>query len=420
MTESFTAIHGTLSRLVSNYREVRRLTEKLAEPLSAEDCQVQSMQDASPVKWHLAHTTWFFHAFVLSPLGARTERDDLGALYNSYYNAIGPQYPRALRGTVSRPSLAEILDLRARVDRRVIQLFEAGGTTAREAAPGVELGLHHEQQHQELILTDIKHALWCNPLRPGYRAGGDASEGSVPQARWMSFDEEIRWIGDDGRGFAFDNERPRHRRLVAAFQLADRPVTNAEYLGFIEDRGYERPELWLSEGWDRVRREGWTAPLYWEKRPEGWFRFTLDGMRPLNLCSPVSHVSYFEADAYARWAGARLPTEEEWETAAAEAPEEGNFLERGILEPAAPKPGRMFGDVWEWTSSSYSPYPGYRPPNGALGEYNGKFMCNQYVLRGGSCVTPAGHVRATYRNYFPPHARWQFSGIRLARGERSS
>ncbi len=399
------------------YRSVRARTVALAEPLSAEDQLVQSMPDASPTKWHLAHTSWFFETFVLTPhaAGYRVFDDRFGFLFNSYYEALGARVARAERGQLSRPSLTEVHAYRRHVDDAMSRWLERGDGTA-EARATCEVGLHHEQQHQELILTDIKHALAANPLRPAYAVPDAArSVRNDPAARaWRSFDEGLAFIGHDGPGFAFDNEGPRHRRFLRAFALTERPVTCGEYLAFMRDRGYERPEFWLSDGWHACQREGWRAPLYWESRGDAWELFTLHGLRPVDEAEAAAHVSYYEADAFARWAGLRLPTEDEWERAATDLPVDGRFCESGVLHPGPARPS-LFGDVWQWTQSAYGAYPGYRAPDGALGEYNGKFMSNQMVLRGGSCFTPPGHVRATYRNFFPPTARWQASGIRLAR-----
>jgi ergothioneine biosynthesis protein EgtB len=409
--------------LAARYRAVRDATTRLAAPLSAEDCQIQSMPDASPTKWHLAHTTWFFETFVLEPSAAGYRAFDrrFRVLFNSYYNAVGKQHARPQRGLLSRPSLDEVRAYRAHVDAAVQDLLERDAVDAALAA-AVELGLEHEQQHQELILTDIKHVLATNPLGPAYRTALPAAAADTPAPlRWHAHDEAIVEIGHAGGGFAFDNETPRHRVLVPAGALASRLVTCGEYLEFMRDGGYARPELWLSEGWDAVRAGGWSAPLYWEQRDGTWCAATLAGERPLGAAVPVCHVSFWEADAFARWAGARLPTEFEWERAATGVEIDGNFVEQGALHPlpaapgAGPGPAQMFGDVWEWTASPFVGYPGYRPTAGALGEYNGKFMANQWVLRGGSCATPRAHVRATYRNFFPAPARWQFSGIRLAR-----
>jgi len=409
--------HGFAER----YRAIRAATEALAVPLSAEDCAIQSMPDASPVKWHLAHTSWFFETFILEPNlpGYRMHDPAFRFLYNSYYNAVGDRHPRPQRGLLSRPSLESVRAYRAHVDEAMAAIFAREATAAALGAL-IELGLNHEQQHQELILTDVKHMLSCNPLKPAYVPARTASgpSGAVPPS-WIEFDGSLAEIGYDGDGFAFDNEMPRHREYVNAYALASRPVTNFEYHAFIADGGYRRPELWLSEGWDWVNANRVAAPLYCEDG-DVHRQFTLHGMMPLEPHAPVCHVSLFEADAYARWAGARLPTEAEWESAAAHACIDGHFVEDGVLHPAAGQRGeaplsQLFGDVWEWTQSAYAPYPGFRAGAGAVGEYNGKFMCNQYVLRGGSCATPRSHIRATYRNFFPASARWQFSGLRLAR-----
>jgi ergothioneine biosynthesis protein EgtB len=408
------------ARLRTEFRRVRAATRELAAGLQPEDCVPQSMPDASPVKWHLAHTSWFFETFVVAPRlpGYRLRHPRYGYLFNSYYDAVGERIARPERGAITRPGLAEVLAYREHVEEAVERWLE------RDPDPDslrvLELGLHHEMQHQELILTDVLHLFSLNPLRPAFRELPEAPVEPAPQLRWFAHEEGLRWFGHDGDGFAFDNEGPRHRAFLEAFELASRPVTCGEYLEFVADGGYSRPELWLSEGWEAVQREGWRAPPYWERDEDRWLAFTLGGMRELPSGEPVAHVSYFEADAYARWAGARLPTELEWEAAAAGVPVEGNFAESGSLRPrasprAAGAPAALFGDVWEWTSSAYSPYPGFVAAAGALGEYNGKFMCNQLVLRGGSCASPRAHLRASYRNFFPPAARWQFSGIRLAR-----
>lgn len=408
--------------LAARYRAVRDLTEQLRAPLSEEDCQAQSMDDASPTKWHLAHTSWFFETFVLEPGSSsyRPFHPDFRVLFNSYYQQVGPQHPRPQRGLLTRPSLDEVLAYRAYVDRHMFELLADGGERGPHASV-IELGLHHEQQHQELILTDVKHLLAANPLRPAYRTAAPASRGTAGPLRWQAYGGGLREIGHGSDGFAFDNERPRHSAILAPFALATRLVTSGEFVAFVEDGGYERPELWLSDGWSAVQVRGWRAPLYWERCDGEWWQFTLAGLRPLVADEPLAHVSLYEADAYATWAGARLPTEAEWEVAAAAARLEGNLLDSGALHPVPAPAGngvqQLFGDVWEWTRSPYAPYPGYRPPTGALGEYNGKFMCNQIVLRGGSCATPASHIRPTYRNFFPPDARWQFSGMRLAKDE---
>ena len=422
--------------LLDTYRAVRGRTQALAEPHTAEDQMVQSMPDASPTKWHLAHTSWFFETFVLGPHAAGYQVFDssFAMLFNSYYEALGARVDRATRGLLSRPSLAEVQAYRRHVDDAIARLV-ARGQLREDVLETMELGLHHEQQHQELILTDIKHALGAHPARPAYRApaearGGEARGGEVrgggPRAgdlrgapaapTFRTFGEGLAWVGHDGAGFSFDNEGPRHRHFLRAFALCDRPVTCGEYLVFMRERGYERAELWLSDGWRHCQSERWHAPLYWEARGDQWFVYTLTGTRPVDDDEPVVHVSYYEADAFARWAGVRLPSEQEWERAAHETglPPAGHFADAGRFHPGPARAG-LFGDVWQWTQSAYGPYPGYRPPAGAIGEYNGKFMSNQMVLRGGSCLTPEGHVRATYRNFFPPAARWQASGIRLAR-----
>ena len=410
--------------LRARFRLVRAATERLAAPLSAEDCVAQSMPDASPVKWHLAHTTWFFETFVLEPVEPGFAPFDTAfrILFNSYYNAIGEQHPRPRRGLLTRPSLERVRAYRSHVDRAIDARLSAGAVDAAQAAI-LELGLQHEQQHQELILTDVKHLLAQNPLRPAYREDlrKPLARGGAPLS-WHRFEAGLRALGFGGPGFHFDNEAPRHRQLVSAFALASRPVSEGEFAAFVEAGAYEQPEWWLSDGWSAVQQEGWRAPAYWERRDGAWQLFTLAGRRPLTPDAPVCHVSFYEADAYARWAGARLPTEAEWETAAATLPVEGHFVDDDVLDPAPlgpdegrDAPARLFGDVWEWTASPYVGYPGYRASAGALGEYNGKFMCNQWVLRGGSCVSPRDHLRASYRNFFPAGARWQFSGLRLAR-----
>jgi ergothioneine biosynthesis protein EgtB len=408
--------------LARHYRDVRALTELLRAPLSAEDCQAQSMDDASPVKWHLAHTSWFFETFVLAAARPdyRPFHPAFRVVFNSYYQQVGAQHPRPQRGLLTRPSLDEVLAYRAHVDHHMLDLLaHVNGAGDESLAVVIELGLQHEQQHQELILTDAKHLLAGNPLRPAYRSADAPVRATGTPLRWQPHAAGMREIGHDGRGFAFDNERPRHAVALTPFAIATRLVTNAEYLAFIEAGGYQQPALWLSDGWNAAQTRQWRAPLYWEQRDGTWWQFTLGGLRTLALDEPVCHVSLYEADAYATWAAARLPTEVEWEVAAAAQPVAGNLLDSGQLHPAPAPHGaglqQLFGDAWEWTRSAYAPYPGYRVPAGALGEYNGKFMCNQFVLRGGSCATPASHIRATYRNFFPPDARWQFTGVRLAK-----
>jgi ergothioneine biosynthesis protein EgtB len=414
--------------LLGRFTAVRDLTSMLCEPLSPEDCCIQSMPSASPTRWHLAHTSWFFETFLLKTDAAYRPFDDhYEVLFNSYYNSVGEQFPRLRRGLLSRPSLADVLAYRRYIDKAVSQWLASGRVEADPALANiVEWGLQHEQQHQELILTDVKHLFSLNPLFPAYRRPAAASSSeSAPPLRWFEFDEGLYEIGHAGGGFAYDNEAPRHRLFLQAFRLASRPVTSGEFVQFIEDRGYQRPELWLSEGWSGVQEHGLDKPLYWLRRDDGWQEFTLAGLRPLDLNAPVSHVSFFEADAYARWAGARLPSEAEWEVAAHGVDVTGNFVDWLLAKDLAIHPRsvagnagaqlQMFGDVWEWTASPYVAYPGYRPPSGALGEYNGKFMCNQYVLRGGSVATVSNHIRATYRNFFTADARWQFSGLRLAK-----
>ncbi len=421
------AASGTAS-LVEAFRAVRSATVDLADGLDAEDLAMQSMPDASPGKWHLAHTAWFFETFVLRRLvpGYRPLDERYAMLFNSYYVGVGASHPRASRGLLSRPSLQVVLAYRAHVDAAVLEALERTSEgdhpDAGELRRTVRLGLHHEQQHQELFLTDLGHAFSCNPTAPAYRAAAPralAAAAPVHPMQWITNAGGLVEIGRGASEFAFDNEGPRHRVWLPPFALASRPVTCREWLAFLDDGGYRRPELWMSLGWECVRAQGWEAPAYWRRDGGEYSTFTLAGMMPLDLDAPVVHIGWFEADAYARWSGHRLPTETEWEHMAQGEPVGGNFVETGALHPrsAVPTGGctQLFGDVWEWTASPYAPYPGYRVPAGALGEYNGKFMCNQYVLRGGSCASPRSHLRATYRNYFPPDARWQFSGVRLAR-----
>lgn len=408
--------------LLEQFRDVRQTSLKITSWLSAEDHMLQSMPDASPTKWHLAHTTWFFETFILLPSLSKYSAFDrrFQYLFNSYYKQLGAHPNRGARGLLSRPGLEEVHAYRAHVDEAIPKALEIADDSMLEL---LELGVNHEQQHQELILTDVKHGLWSSPLRPG-QIRGEESSNRAPHSEWRKFDGGIHAIGHQGEDFAFDNESPRHDVLLQPFQIASRVVTNAEYLEFMKDGGYQHPELWLSDGWDAVCAHGWTAPFYWEKdSDDAWRQFVLNGgnepgMRLVDPAEPVCHVSFYEADAFARWAGSRLPTEEEWEVAAEQMPSKGTFLEDGTFHPRAAKgegSQQMLGDVWEWTASPYVAYPGFKPAEGVVGEYNGKFMCNQMVLRGGSCVTPASHIRASYRNFFPPHARWQFSGIRLAK-----
>lgn len=410
--------------LPTRYRAVRAATERLAAPLSAEDACAQSMPDTSPAKWHLAHTAWFFETVVIEALepGYRSAFDGFRVLFNSYYQGIGRQHARPSRGLLTRPSLTEVLAYRHAIDERIHAHLARGLPSAADAL--VELGLHHEQQHQELLLMDVLHLFAQNPLLPAYAdlPLPPPAPGATTSA-WRSYAGGLVDIGAASDAFAFDNERPRHRAWLAPYRLAQRPVTNVEFAAFIADGGYRNPLLWLADGWATVQREGWAHPAYWLPRDggsESHDEFTLGGARPLSPHAPVCHVSFYEADAYARWAGARLPTEHEWEHAAAGLPLVGNFVDDGLLHPAAGRDGalvQMFGDVWEWTASSYSPYPGFKPLAGAVGEYNGKFMANQMVLRGGCCVSPRDHLRASYRNFFYPHQRWQFAGLRLARDD---
>jgi ergothioneine biosynthesis protein EgtB len=398
---------------VGAYLKVRGDTQRLCETLEIEDFGLQSMPDASPVKWHLAHTTWFFETFVMQEAlpSVAPFHPQFGYLFNSYYETVGSMHPRPERGLLSRPTVAEVQRYREHVDGHMRTLLESG-TPSDALLEVIELGLHHEQQHQELILTDLKHGFSKNVMRPVYREAKRAQRLTRP-VRWLPHEGGIRRVGHSGTGFHYDNEGPAHDVLLQPFEIADRKVTCGEYLEFMRDDGYARADLWLSAGWGTIQSKGWRAPLYWEERDDEWFVFTLHGMRPVNPSEPVCHVSLFEADAFARWAGARLPTEFEWECSLGTAPLRPCDA-TGHPAPASAEP-QAFGDTWVWTSSGYAPYPGYRPPPGALGEYNGKFMCSQVVLRGGSCATPRGHVRPTYRNFFHPPDRWQFTGIQLAR-----
>jgi ergothioneine biosynthesis protein EgtB len=392
--------------LLARYSTVRKATGDRCRSLSPEDCLLQSMPEASPVKWHLAHTTWFFETFILATTPEYEPFDpSFNYLFNSYYEAVGPRHPRPQRGLISRPTLDEVWRYRAAIDDRVVALLRnATDERLADLIPVMTLGFNHEEQHQELILTDVLHALSVNPMQPAYSLRPPHAAAAPAQARWVEFASGIRWIGHEGKGFAFDNESPRHRVWVEAFRISNRLATNVEFLAFIEDGGYARPELWLSDGWAAKNAHQWKAPLYWEEIDDSWHRFTLSGVVPAESEEPVCHVSFYEADAFARWAGARLPTEAEWETAVVEQYE---FGDQELLAQAN-------DSVWQWTASPYVAYPGYKPAAGALGEYNAKFMCNQMVLRGGSFATPTGHTRPTYRNFFAPETRWQFAGIRLA------
>jgi ergothioneine biosynthesis protein EgtB len=403
--------------LLERYEELRGATEALASVLSAEDQLAQSMPDASPTKWHLAHTTWFFETFILKPRGYAPFDPAYGYLFNSYYEALGARQPRPQRGLLTRPSSAEVMAYRHHVDAAMRDLL-GGAAADAELAEFMLLGFAHEEQHQELILMDIQHLFAQNVLRPAYQARRPREVAAPVPLHFLDRPGGLVEIGDKDSAFVFDNERPRHLVHLGAYQLANRLSTNAEWMAFMADGGYRRPELWLSDGWACAQANGWEAPLYWEAGEGGWRRFGLNGLSEVEPEAPVVHVSYYEADAFARWAGRRLPTEAEWESAAGDAGVEGAFVEDGDLEPRPCADGRglaqMFGDVWEWTASPYSPYPGYRPVEGAVGEYNGKFMINQMVLRGGSCFTPRRHIRPTYRNFFAPQQRWQAAGVRLA------
>lgn len=426
--------------LLDRYLAVRSTTEKLTEPLETEDFVIQTMPDVSPMKWHLAHTSWFFEQFLLidrphPPTGLadayKPFHPRYAYLFNSYYVTVGDRHCRIKRGTLSRPTVDDVFAYRGHVDEQIAALIQAADEEElSQVAPLIEIGLHHEQQHQELACTDLKHVFSCNPLYPAYREREIPISDEIAPAQFVRFDEGLHEVGHTENGFAYDNERPRHKVYLRAFEIADRLVTNGEFLEFIEAGGYDEVPLWLSEGAATVAadRTNWRHPFYWHYEGQTWWQYTLGGLQELNLDEPVCHLSYYEADAFARWKGCRLPTEFEWEVACARsrcAPRDGNFLEDEVQHPVPLRQSstgdghsplrQMFGDVWEWTASQYSPYPGYQPAAGALGEYNGKFMCNQFVLRGGSCATPRSHIRSTYRNFFPPDARWQFTGLRLAR-----
>lgn len=401
--------------LIAAFGRTRRFTESLCDGLETEDYVVQSMDDVSPTKWHLAHTSWFFETFILLEHmnGYAPYNPEYQYLFNSYYVQAGERHCRAQRGYISRPTVREVFDYRAHVDRALLEFAEScSDAQFRSIHNLLELGIHHEQQHQELLLTDIKHVFSVNPLRPVYRRIQHPLSNATSM-RFREVSDGVYEIGHDGHGFSYDNELPRHRQFIEPFAIAERLVTNGEYLEFMQDGGYHRPELWLSAGWDAAQTNAWSEPFYWERHGDGFRLFTLAGMRAVDPNEPLCHVSYYEADAYARWRGARLPTEAEWEVAAGSIPIEGNFVDSGLYHPTAD--ASFFGNVWQWTRSDYSPYPGFRTAPGAVGEYNGKFMSGQYVLRGGSCVTSQSHMRRTYRNFFAPDVTWQFTGIRLAR-----
>lgn len=400
------------------FHSVRRATTVLCNPLQIEDFVVSSMEEVSPIKWHLAHTSWFFETFLLKPYLASYQifNPHYAFLFNSYYEQVGPYHRRTQRGLLSRPTVQEIFTYRDYVDEAIEELCKKITDEVNHPAWAVlELGINHEQQHQELLITDIKHIFWTNPMRPAYF---DKPIGIPPvtEQAWHFIDEGVYTLGNTGEGFAFDNEKPAHKTYVQASQMAHRLVTNGEYLDFIADGGYQRPELWLSNGWSAVQTHQWKAPLYWEKQDEEWHEFTLSGNGTLILSAPVCHISYYEADAFARWTGCRLPTEAEWEVVAMKNLIDGRFAEDGTFHPSASGASslqQLFGDVWQWTKSAYVAYPGFHPSPNAIGEYNGKFMCDQWVLRGASCATPRSHARSTYRNFFPTGTRWQFTGIRL-------
>ena len=413
------------TQLIEKYSAVRRFSEQLCKPLEKEDFVVQSMPDVSPTRWHLAHTAWFFETFILKPelQDYETPNALYNYMFNPYYNAVGQQFPRSERGNLSRPTVKEVFAYRHHVDQEIRRLFEI---LDKQKVTKLEsifvLGLHHEQQHQELMLTDIKHVFFQNPLYPVYANTDLPKSSPSPQdLQWTAFEGGQVHHGFSDREFSFDNETPRHDVLLQPFKLGNRLITNGEYLAFIDDDGYNQATLWLSDGWSLINKENWKAPLYWVQKEGKWFEFTLSGLIPLNLDTPLTHVSYYEADAYANWAGARLPSEHEWEYAARSLPIEGNFVQSQRFHPTTLKSvptsdlSQMFGDVWEWTRSPYTPYPGFKSASGAVGEYNGKFMSSQVVLKGGSCVSSSDHLRSTYRNFFYPHSRWQFMGIRLAR-----
>ena len=413
----------TKTNLGQQFEAVRAFTEKITEPLEIEDYVVQVTENASPAKWHLAHTTWFFETFLLEKFldDYSPVHPQYSYLFNSYYLQTGVPHCRARRGNISRPTVRQVFEYRESINCHVLDLIK--NSTDKEFAqyaPVIEIGIHHEQQHQELLMTDLKYMFAQNPLNIAYRNKERPRKNHIPEINWVSFEEGVYKIGHDGDGFGYDNEFPRHKTYIHDFELADRLVTNAEFIEFIEAGAYQEVEWWLDEGFSTIRDEGWNAPLYWKKEDADWFHYTLSGREKIDPNEPVTHISYFEAEAYARWKGCRLPTEQEWEVASETVETEGNFVDNDYLHPVALQENKnelkqMFGDVWQWTQSSYAPYPGYKPLPGALGEYNGKFMCNQYVLRGGSCATSESHFRKTYRNFFHADERWQFTGIRLAK-----
>ena len=426
ITKSDIVYKNNLSRekLINRFKEIRAFSLKLCETLVTEDFVIQSMPDASPTKWHLAHTSWFWEAFVLKEVNPdyKSINPQFNYLFNSYYTLIGKRFSRPHRGLLARPTVKEVMEYREFVDENMLNfLINADEKEVAQIAIVIDIGLNHEQQHQELIVTDIKHVFSVNPLHPVFRERKIIETADPGAIEWITFKEGIFEVGYKGNEFFYDNEQPDHKIYLHDFELASRLVTNREFIKFIEDGGYSRPELWLSNGFATVENENWQAPMYWEKVDGEWHNFTLSGFRQVILEEPVTHISFFEAEAFAHWSGFRLPTETEWEVASANLPVEGNFVENENFHPVTlteKNKGRlnqMYGDVWEWTRSDYAPYPGYKVPSGAIGEYNGKFMSGQIVLRGGSCATPISHIRNTYRNFFPPNARWQFSGIRLAK-----
>lgn len=409
--------------LIDRFRTIRNFSHQLADPLETEDFVVQAMENTSPIKWHLAHVSWFYETFVLEEAIPEYEslHPQYSYIFNSYYLQTGEPHSRSKRGLLSRPTVQQVFEYRQYVDNQILEFIEqADDEQLAEFGPVIEIGNHHEQQHQELMITDLKYMFAQNPLYPRYKDLSSPNGRTPDPLNWVAFEEGIYEIGNDGGEYTYDNEHPRHRVFLEPFELSDRLITNGEYMEFIEDGGYQRSPLWLDDGWATVNKRGWDSPLYWVKKEDEWHYYTLGGLRKINPHEPVTHISYFEADAFARWADARLPAEAEWEVAAGDKPCQGNFVEEGNFHPRPLQEKsagikQMFGDVWEWTMSSYEPYPGYKPLPGALGEYNGKFMCSQYVLRGGSCATSETHIRNTYRNFFYPDARWQFNGIRLAR-----